>query len=160
MENKGPSISRHGIENQGVVGARNVYWNLPAAMLYEHAIRNGEAIVAADGPLVALTGDHTGRAPNDKFVVKAGASADNVWWGAANLPLDMAVFGAPGCFIWNDPLLRIPLVTDTNGRVTTSTAVPPSANFGTIFAHWWVLDTSANAFGVTSSDYATIILGN
>jgi len=81
-------------------------------------------------------------------------------WGVANLPLNMGVYGAPGCFIWNDPLIRIPFTTDKNGTISVKTAVPASANFGTFLAHWWVLDPSANAFGVTSSDYATIILGN
>jgi len=81
-------------------------------------------------------------------------------WLATTLPLDMGIFGAPGCFIWNDPLLRIPLVTDKNGAIKFTVSVPPLANSGTAYVHWWVLDTAANAFGVTSSDYATIILGN
>jgi len=96
MENKGSYISRYGVENQGVVGARNVYWNLPPAALYEHALRKDEAIVSADGPLVALTGDHTGRSPHDKFVVKAGASAEDVWWGDVNRPFEQEDFDALG----------------------------------------------------------------
>ena len=37
--------------------------NLSAAELYEDAIRDGEGLIAADGPLVVRTGKHTGRSP-------------------------------------------------------------------------------------------------
>ncbi len=46
------------------------YRNLSTAELYEHAIRNGEGIISAHGSLVVRTGRHTGRSPQDKFVVK------------------------------------------------------------------------------------------
>lgn len=95
MHSQGPFISRHGLEGQGV-SARTVYWNLPPAQLYEHALRNGEAQIAAGGPLVALTGEHTGRSPDDKFVVQAGESAENIWWGAVNRPFEQAHFDALG----------------------------------------------------------------
>jgi phosphoenolpyruvate carboxykinase (ATP) len=44
--------------------------NLPVAELYEDAIRGGEGIIAAEGPLVVRTGRHTGRSPQDKFIVR------------------------------------------------------------------------------------------
>jgi hypothetical protein len=100
----------------------------------------------------------TGGKPSSLANLVLGVS--HAKWGPTALPLDMAIFGAPTCFIWNDPLIRIPVTTDANGKVSITTIVPPSANSGTVFAHWWVLDRSANPFGVTSSDYATIILGN
>ncbi len=92
MENRGPFISRSGLERQGVTAARCVYWNLPAAQLYEHAVRRGEALVAAHGALVAGTGDHTGRSPNDKFVVQSGEAAAHVWWGLVNRPFEQERF--------------------------------------------------------------------
>ncbi len=94
MKNKGTAVSAHGLETHGIRDARSVYWNLSPAELYEHAILNGEAMLASDGPLVALTGDRTGRSPNDKFVVKAGSSADEIWWGDVNLPFEQAHFDA------------------------------------------------------------------
>jgi len=96
MPNQGPFISRHGLEDQAVATTRTVYWNLPPAELYEHALANDEAQISADGALVALTGDHTGRSPNDKFIVKSGDSAENVWWGAVNRPFEQAHFDALG----------------------------------------------------------------
>ena len=70
MQNHGPVHSRHGVDEQGLAGARNVYWNLPPARLYEEAIRRGEARMSADGALICHTGEFTGRSPNDKFVVE------------------------------------------------------------------------------------------
>ncbi len=56
--------------------------NLTAAALYEIAVRRGEGEVAAGGPLVVKTGEHTGRSAQDKFIVKDAETADTVWWDA------------------------------------------------------------------------------
>ncbi|MDO8485815.1 MAG: phosphoenolpyruvate carboxykinase (ATP) [Candidatus Limnocylindrales bacterium] len=66
---------------------REVRANLPIAELYEDAIRRGEGLVAADGPLVVLTGKHTGRSPEDKFIVREPGSEGKIWWGAVNRPI-------------------------------------------------------------------------
>ena len=54
--------------------SKPVHFNLSAAALYEHAIRRQEGVLAQEGPLVCRTGAHTGRSPNDKFVVKEPSS--------------------------------------------------------------------------------------
>jgi phosphoenolpyruvate carboxykinase (ATP) len=77
----------------GIPGAR-VRWNLSTAALYEAAIRRGEAAVAAEGPLVCMTAPHTGRSPEDKFVVRDAASERVVAWGAVNQPMDVSHFDA------------------------------------------------------------------
>jgi phosphoenolpyruvate carboxykinase (ATP) len=69
---------------------RLVHENLATADLYEHAIRRGEGIIAADGPLVVRTGKHTGRSPKDKFIVREPSSEAKVWWGEINQPLEQA----------------------------------------------------------------------
>ena len=66
---------------------RIVRANLSTAELYEDAIRAGEGIVAAEGPLVVRTGKHTGRSPLDKFIVKEPSSAGKIWWGDVNRPI-------------------------------------------------------------------------
>ena len=66
-----------------LIGA-SIVANLPVAELYEHAIRASEGTIAADGPLVVHTGQHTGRSPKDKFVVREPWSQDKVWWGDVN----------------------------------------------------------------------------
>jgi phosphoenolpyruvate carboxykinase (ATP) len=84
----------HGLEALGIVRSGRVHWNLGTAALYEEALHRGEGSLAADGPLVCKTGQHTGRSPNDKFVVKEPASEKHVHWGAVNRPVDEAKFDA------------------------------------------------------------------
>ena len=86
MENRGVSVSRHGLEAQGLAGVATAWWNLPPARLYERAVASGEAVLAAGGPLLALTGEHTGRSPNDRFVVRGDGASTDVWWGDVNRP--------------------------------------------------------------------------
>jgi phosphoenolpyruvate carboxykinase (ATP) len=92
MRNSGPVISRFGIDLQGLDTSGTVYWNLPPARLYEEAIRREEGQLSADGPLVSLTGKHTGRSANDKFIVKEGDSAEKVWWGKVNVATSPETF--------------------------------------------------------------------
>ena len=65
-----------------------VYSRLSVARLYEEAVRRGEAVIAAEGPIVASTGEHTGRSPNDRFVVRRSPSSDAVDWGPVNRAID------------------------------------------------------------------------
>ena len=84
----------HGLEALGIVRSGRVHWNLRPAVLYEIAVRRNEAILASDGPLVARTGQHTGRSPQDKFTVKEPSTEKNVHWGSINSPIDEAHFDA------------------------------------------------------------------
>lgn len=61
--------------------------NLNAALLYEHAIRNGEGLLTASGTIVVNTGQYTGRSPKDKFIAEEQSSADKIWWGSVNQPI-------------------------------------------------------------------------
>ncbi len=83
----------HSLEREGIHAAR-LFWNLSPAALYEEAVRRGEGVVAADGPLVCRTGRHTGRSPNDKFIVKEAESEKLVAWGGPNRPMSPAHFDA------------------------------------------------------------------
>ncbi|HEX5452032.1 MAG TPA: phosphoenolpyruvate carboxykinase (ATP) [Candidatus Limnocylindrales bacterium] len=70
--------------------ARTIRRNLSTAELYEDAIREGDGLLAAEGPLVVRTGTHTGRSPKDKFLVKDDATESTVWWGDVNHPITEA----------------------------------------------------------------------
>jgi phosphoenolpyruvate carboxykinase (ATP) len=61
--------------------------NLSVPELYEHAVRRGEGVIAEGGPLVVRTGRHTGRSPEDKYIVDEPMSRDSVWWGGFNRPI-------------------------------------------------------------------------
>jgi phosphoenolpyruvate carboxykinase (ATP) len=69
-----------GAGKSGLKNVKAVYWNFGAPQLYEHALRNGEAMVNADGALCADTGVFTGRSPKDKYTVRDAATGQNVWW--------------------------------------------------------------------------------
>jgi phosphoenolpyruvate carboxykinase (ATP) len=94
MNHEGLHVSSSGLEKQGITEAGTVYWNLPPAHLYEHAVRRGEARIAAEGPLVADTGPHTGRSPQDRFVVKDSSIDGDIWWGDVNKPFERERFDA------------------------------------------------------------------
>ncbi|MEO8578394.1 MAG: phosphoenolpyruvate carboxykinase (ATP), partial [Gemmatimonadales bacterium] len=59
-----------GLSRQGLRPSGRVNWNLVSAELMKAAARRDEGEFAAMGPFVAVTTPHTGRSPNDKFVVK------------------------------------------------------------------------------------------
>ena len=92
MADRGPFVSRHGLAAHGIEKPGTVYWNLPPAQLYEESIRRGETQLAAEGPLVGRTGEHTGRSPHDRFLVESGESAAKIWWGKVNKPFDPVKF--------------------------------------------------------------------
>ena len=77
----------YGLENLGLTNLRQVYWNLPMEALYEEVIFRGEAKITQQGPLVAKTGQHTGRSASDKAIVRESTSENHVWWGEYNRPL-------------------------------------------------------------------------
>lgn len=81
------------LDVEGIAAAR-VYWNLTPASLYEEAVRRGEGVIAAHGPLVCRTGQHTGRSPNDKFVVREPSTERDVAWGPVNRPMEPRHFDA------------------------------------------------------------------
>jgi phosphoenolpyruvate carboxykinase (ATP) len=66
--------------------------DLAPGVLIEHAIRRGEGRLADSGALVVETGTHTGRSPEDKFVVRHGELADEIWWGSVNQPMSPDAF--------------------------------------------------------------------
>lgn len=132
MQTQNTTHSQYGLENHGIRNVNTIFWNLSTPLLYEEAIRRREARLAHLGPLVVRTGQHTGRAPNDKFIVKEPSSADKVWWGKVNKPIAPEQFEilkkrllaylqgkdlfVQDCFAGADPQYRLPI------RVITETA--------------------------------------
>ena len=84
--------SRYSLEHHGIQNVNTVYWNLSTPLLYEEALQRHEGRVAHLGPLVVRTGQYTGRSPRDKFIVREPSSADQVWWGDVNRPMEPEQF--------------------------------------------------------------------
>lgn len=79
--------SEYGLEHHGLTNTGTQHWNLAPAQLIELAVERGEGELAASGGFVAITGEHTGRSPKDKFTVKDDITADRMWWGDVNRPV-------------------------------------------------------------------------
>ena len=71
----------------GIRAAGRVLRNATTSLLYTHALARGEGRLAEGGPLAVDTGEHTGRSPRDKFVVREPGSEDRISWGDVNQPL-------------------------------------------------------------------------
>jgi len=90
----GQMASDYGLANHGILNPRKVYWNLPTAALYEEAVFRGEGRVAHLGPLVVLTGKHTGRSAADKYIIREQETEEHVWWGEYNRPYNQEHFNS------------------------------------------------------------------
>ena len=77
-----------GLDAHGISASRSVHWNPTTSVLYAHALERGEGRLVEGGPLAVDTGEHTGRSPKDKFVVREPGSEERIWWGDVNAELD------------------------------------------------------------------------
>ena len=82
-----------GLTEMGIHTDGTVRYNFAAEALYEEALGRGEAVKTAHGALRALTGQHTGRSPKDKFVVRDENTDGAIWWDN-NKALSRAHFDA------------------------------------------------------------------
>ena len=69
-----------------------VHADIPAPKLVEMALARYEGTLAANDALVVLTGERTGRSPNDRFIVEGEWSRDRLWWGSINKPVSPDTF--------------------------------------------------------------------
>jgi phosphoenolpyruvate carboxykinase (ATP) len=132
MQTQGAVRSTYGLENHGIQNVNTVYWNLSTPLLYEEAICRREGRLIHLGPLAVRTGQHTGRSPDDKFIVREPSSVAKIWWGKINRPMEPHQFDGlhrrllaylqgkdvfvQDCFAGADPAYRLPL------RIITETA--------------------------------------
>ena len=86
MNESGLYNKAYGADRFGFEELAAVHWNLQAPRLYCEAIQRFEARIAAGGALVAETGEHTGRSPKDKFIVR-DATTDRAVSNPLPLPL-------------------------------------------------------------------------
>ena len=128
----GAAASHYGLENHGLRNLWAAWWNLPSPALYDTAVRNREGVTVHLGPLAVRTGQHTGRSPNDRFIVRESSTEDKIWWGDVNRPFERDAFERlkqkmltylegrqvfiQDCYAGADPEYRLPI------RVITETA--------------------------------------
>lgn len=59
---------------------KTVYLNSPKSLYMEKSILLGQGHLGSHGELVVLTGQHTGRSANDKYVVREPSTEKFLWW--------------------------------------------------------------------------------
>ncbi|MDX1663869.1 MAG: phosphoenolpyruvate carboxykinase (ATP) [Candidatus Promineifilaceae bacterium] len=81
------SLKQYGID------CPNIIRNAQPPLLYQEAMMyEPEAAIADSGALMVRSGAKTGRSPKDKRIVKHEASAEDIWWGPVNMPVDEQTF--------------------------------------------------------------------
>ena len=96
--------------------------------------------------------------PNQPVVVSLGFS--NASWGRASLPINLAGVGAPGCYLYTEPTITIPLATNAVGTLSWTLNIPTPVSLGTrMFAQMFCSDRRANTLGVTSTSAVEIRVG-
>ncbi len=79
------------LEKCGITGLGEVHYNDLEPSLVEKSLTRGESTLGKGGALLVSTGTHTGRSPQDKFVVRTPSVENNIWW-ENNAPMEPAAF--------------------------------------------------------------------
>lgn len=79
------------LEDQGIEGVGNVYYNFMEPALIEYALKRDEGTLGNGGTFLVSTGEFTGRSPKDKFTVRTPMTEDTIWW-ENNAPMESDAF--------------------------------------------------------------------
>lgn len=80
------------LESIGIKNTATQYWNLTADELIEETLKRKQGVLNDTGALAVDTGEFTGRAPKDKFIVKDAYTESCVDWNNFNQPVSPEVF--------------------------------------------------------------------
>ncbi len=92
MKELGIKSKLEGLDALGIHTSEQVNWNLSPANLIEKSLDKKEGILTDTGALMCDTGKFTGRAPNDKYIVRDSTTENHVWWKEFNNPISPEVF--------------------------------------------------------------------
>jgi len=68
------------LDDQGISGLGNVYYNYLEPALIQEALKRNEGTLGQGGVFLVTTGKFTGRSPKDKHVVKTPSVEYSIWW--------------------------------------------------------------------------------
>jgi phosphoenolpyruvate carboxykinase (ATP) len=80
------------LDELGFKNVGSICWNATTPQLYEEIVRRQEGNIAHLGPVVVRTGQHMGRSPQDRFIVREPSSVDKIWWGSVNRGIEEEKF--------------------------------------------------------------------
>ena len=75
------------MQQHGLGPRKAVHRNLSPTRLYEESFARDDGRLVHMGALSTITAPHTGRSPNDRFVVRDELTESVVDWGAVNVPM-------------------------------------------------------------------------
>ena len=72
-----PAVS---LSDVGITSLNSIYYNLNEASLMHEALLRKEGTLGIGGTLMVETGKHTGRSPDDKYIVFSDETSETIWW--------------------------------------------------------------------------------
>ncbi|SFR18683.1 phosphoenolpyruvate carboxykinase [Poseidonocella sedimentorum] len=90
------------LEDMGIEGLGEVYYNLLEPAIIEQSLKRDEGRLGKGGTFLVETGKFTGRSPKDKFVVETPGVEGKIWW-ENNPPMSEAHFDT----LYNDMLAHM-----------------------------------------------------
>ncbi|NGZ90516.1 phosphoenolpyruvate carboxykinase (ATP) [Psychroflexus maritimus] len=75
----------------GIKNAK-VHYQLTPEKLHQATLKKNQGVEVDSGALAINTGEFTGRAPKDRFIVMDEITKEDVWWGDINKPFDSEKF--------------------------------------------------------------------
>ena len=82
-------LASYGIKNS------KINYQLSSEELTQKMVELGQGEITSSGAVNMLTGEFTGRSPQDRFIVMDEITENNVWWdGKTNIPFDSDKFDA------------------------------------------------------------------
>ena len=79
------------LSNQGIDGLGRAFYNLNESELLSEAVNRKEGELGIGNVLLVNTGEHTGRSPTDRFIVRTDDVIDKIWW-ENNQPMTEVAF--------------------------------------------------------------------
>jgi phosphoenolpyruvate carboxykinase (ATP) len=92
MTETGVKNPKHSLSDYGLKNLRKINWNWSQDELIDEAVKRGMGQIVDAGALTVDTGEFTGRAPKDKYIVKDEKTKDTVYWGEVNQPIEARHF--------------------------------------------------------------------
>ncbi|MCH8902989.1 MAG: phosphoenolpyruvate carboxykinase (ATP) [Bacteroidetes bacterium] len=92
MTEQGVKNPNADLTSLGIEGLNTVYWNLSPKELIDKTLELDLGELADNEALVVDTGEFTGRAPNDRYIVRDEVTDNTVSWGPINKEYDSAKF--------------------------------------------------------------------
>ena len=101
-----------------------------------------------------LNTDLTNGVPNGFAFLIAGFA------NQAPYPLDLSVINMPGCYLYTDLIFTSLIALDATGAGSLPLAIPATGTGFLYYTQYACLDASANALGITMSNYGRVLTGN